>query len=82
LMRYKVTDKYSIDSGLLGPTEVKVMIALILVAEVVFPESVLYSAAVACVVLLIVNIKDTHKLLRLADDRDRAEKEVRYEKDH
>ncbi|MFO7721911.1 MAG: CDP-alcohol phosphatidyltransferase [Bacteroidales bacterium] len=74
LLRYKVTDRYSIDSGIVGPTEVKVILCLILIAETILAGSVLYSAAVACIILLGVNIHETRKVLRLADDRDIAEK--------
>lgn len=80
LLRYKVTDKYAIDSGLLGPTEVRVIICLILIAEVIFKGSIIYSGAIACLVLLIVNINDSHGLLQLANNRDIAEKELKQDK--
>ena len=75
LLRYKVTDKYSIDSGLFGPTETRVIISLILIFEVIFKGSIVYTAAFVCVVLLIVNIIGTLDLLKQADKRDKAEKE-------
>lgn len=77
LLRYKIIDKYSIDTGLLGPTEVRVVISLILVAEVFFSGSLIYTAALACIVLFIVNIIDTLELLKLADNRDISEKEIK-----
>lgn len=80
LLRYKVTDKYAIDSGLLGPTEVRVIICLILIAEVIFKGSIIYSGAIACLVLLIVNINDLHGLLQVANNRDIAEKELKQDK--
>src|SRR5690606_35251414 len=39
-LRYKITDQYTIDSGLVGPTEVRVLIAFILISEVVFPGTI------------------------------------------
>ncbi len=42
LIRYKVTDKYAIDSGKLGPTEARIIISLILIFEVIFKGSILY----------------------------------------
>jgi len=75
LLRYKITNKYSIDSGLFGPTEVRIVISIILVLEVVLKGSILYSAALACILLLITNIIDTNKLLKMANDRDIEEKE-------
>lgn len=75
LLRYKITDKYSIDTGLLGPTEVRVVISLILIAEVFFSGSLIYTAALACIALFMVNIIDTLGLLKMADNRDISEKE-------
>ena len=74
LIRYKVTGKYIIDSGLLGPTEVRIIISTILIAEVLFKDAILYSGIGACAVLLIVNIIETLKLLNQANDLDNAEK--------
>lgn len=70
LMRYKITGKYSIDSGIFGPTEVRIVISAIMVAEVLFPGSLIYSAVLIIVVLFLTNISDTRKLLRVADGMD------------
>jgi hypothetical protein len=75
LLRYKVTGKYTIDSGLFGPTEARVIISGILVTEVLFEGSIVYSALAACIILFIINIVDTRKLVSLANDRDLAEKQ-------
>lgn len=75
LMRYKITGKYSIDSGKFGPTEVRIIISLFMVAEVIIQGSIIYSAAIACVVLFIINILDTRKLLSVADEIDIRERE-------
>jgi len=82
LLRYKITDKYSIDNGLFGPTEVRVLISLILVLEVLVKDSIIYSGALACLMLLISNIIDTKKLLRLADARDLTEKEKKLKEEN
>jgi len=74
LLRYKITDKYSIDSGLFGPTEVRIFISLILVLEVFFEGSIVYSGGIICIMLFIANINDTRNLLRLADSRDITER--------
>lgn len=73
LMRYKITGRYSIDSGIFGPTEVRIAIAAILVAEVVLKDSIIYSSVVAVAIMLIININDTRRLLRAADSRDLSE---------
>lgn len=75
LVRYKATGKYTIDSGLVGPTEVRIIISVILVTEVLFKDSILFSAIIACAILFLVNFFDTLKLLRLANELDIKEKE-------
>ena len=76
-LRYKITDQYIIDAGLLGPTEVRIIIALILIAEVVFRGSIQISVIVICVALFIINCVDTRKLLKLGDKRDRHERRAK-----
>ncbi len=73
LMRYKITGSYSIDAGIVGPTEVRIVIAAIMVAEVLLPGSLQYSIGFVVIVLFIVNIGDTRKLLKIADGIDRKE---------
>jgi len=73
LMRYKITGRYSIDAGKMGPTEVRIVIAAIMIVEVIFQGSLKYSALIICVVMLIVNIMDTNRLLRTADEKDLEE---------
>jgi phosphatidylglycerophosphate synthase len=70
LMRYKITGKYSIDSGKIGPTEVRIVISAILVLEVIFKGSLNYSALIIVIVMLMVNIIDTRKLFKVADEMD------------
>ncbi|MVN23156.1 CDP-alcohol phosphatidyltransferase [Mucilaginibacter sp. HMF7410] len=72
-LRYKITDNYTIDSGLFGPTEVRILIALILVLEVAFPDSIKVCGLVMCLALFIIDLIDTNKLLKLGDMRDQAE---------
>lgn len=75
LIRYKITGKYSIDSGKLGPTEVRIAVGLIMIAEVLLPGSLNYSACFVVVVLFIVNVTDTTRLIRVADEIDRQERQ-------
>ncbi len=75
LIRYKITGKYSIDSGKLGPTEVRIIVGLIMIAEVLLPGSLNYSSCFAVVVLFLVNIIDTRHLLRVADEIDKQEQQ-------
>jgi len=70
-LRYKITNEYSIDSGFVGPTELRFIIAFILIIEVLFPGSITYSAGLITVLLVIINIVDSIKLLKLGDLRDK-----------
>jgi len=77
LIRYRITNEYSIDSGIMSPTEVRIIVSAILVVEVIWPGSMQYVSVVLCVVLLVVNILDSYKLLGIADRKDQEEKNVR-----
>jgi hypothetical protein len=71
LMRYKLTGNYSIDSGKLGPTEARIVVAIIMVVEVFVQGSIVYSVLLAFILLLVINIRDTLKLLDLGDSIDK-----------
>jgi phosphatidylglycerophosphate synthase len=73
-LRYKITNIYTIDAGLVGPTEVRVIIALIILIEILFVNTMQYFTGIICVILFIINYIDTRKLLKLGDERDAAEK--------
>lgn len=74
-LRYKITGFYQIDSGYLGPTELRVIISLILIIETVIIGSITYFAIAVSILLLIINIIDTLKLLKAGDAKDKEEKE-------
>jgi phosphatidylglycerophosphate synthase len=74
LTRYRLTGQYVIDSGKMGPTEVRLIISAMMITEVLLPGSLYYMAAIVVTVLFLVNIMDTIKLLRIADEIDRQEK--------
>ena len=71
-LRYKVTDKYSIDSGLLGPTEVRIILAILFCMDFFIPGSIHWIGLAVSIVLLLSFISDFRKLLALADERDIA----------
>ncbi|SDD83684.1 CDP-alcohol phosphatidyltransferase family protein [Pedobacter soli] len=73
LLRYKITGNYRIDTGHLGPTELRVIISLILLAESLIPGIIGYFAIAICALLLIINTVDTQKLLKEGDARDNTE---------
>lgn len=74
LLRYKITGNYSIDAGILGPTEVRVLISIFMILEVIFNGSFLYLAAIAVIILFVSNIWEFKKLSKMADQRDREER--------
>lgn len=69
-LRYKVTDKYSIDSGLLGPTEVRIILAALFCSEVLFTGSIHWFGLLISVILLVSFLADFRELLAVADARD------------
>ena len=73
-LRYLVTGKYSIDSGIVGPTELRVVLMAIIAGEYFFPGSIYYSVIVACAILVFTNLTDTRKVLKAGDERDAKER--------
>ncbi|MDB5119134.1 MAG: CDP-alcohol phosphatidyltransferase [Sphingobacteriales bacterium] len=73
-IRYKITNSYTIDSGLVGPTEIRIIISMILVCEVLFKGTIMYFSALITVVLFIINIIESRKLLEAGDLRDKDER--------
>lgn len=76
-LRYRITDKYTIDAGLLGPTEIRVIICLVLLLEVLVKGSIDYSVLGICIILFFINVGDTKKLLTLGDMKDKEEKQAK-----
>ncbi|TKC08837.1 CDP-alcohol phosphatidyltransferase family protein [Pedobacter frigoris] len=81
-LRYKITDIYSIDSGLAGPTEIRIILAIMLILEAYFGHIIEYFACFLCAVLVAINLIDTRKLLKLGDIRDNAEREEKLTKNN
>jgi phosphatidylglycerophosphate synthase len=74
LMRYKITGNYSIDAGILGPTEARIIISCLMVLEVLLPGSIKYSALFVVILVFVTNIIDTRRLLKISDDIDEKSK--------
>ena len=73
-LRYKIGGQYSIDSGIFGPTEVRLLLAAIITFEVFVPGTIQYLASAACLFILFSNFAETRKLLILADKRDKEDR--------
>ncbi len=78
-LKYKITDKYSIDPGPIGPTEVRIILCLIIIAEWYFGNILIYFSTIGNVLFLIINVVDTFKLLKLGNERDVEEKRLKAE---
>ena len=81
-LRYKVTDKYSIDSGLLGPTEVRIILASLFCLDYFVPGSIHWIGLGVSFVLLVAFVSDFFKLLDSANDRDAALREEQQAKEN
>lgn len=73
-LRYKITDKYTIDAGIVGPTEIRVVVSAIILIEMFFFNTIHFFVIAICAILLVINIVDTKKLLKLGDLRDEEER--------
>jgi phosphatidylglycerophosphate synthase len=71
-LRYKIGGQYSIDSGIFGPTEVRLLLATIITFEVIVPGSIQYLATASCLFLLISNLAESRRLFSIADEQDKA----------
>jgi phosphatidylglycerophosphate synthase len=74
LIRYKITNKFIIESGVIGPAELKVLVAFVFLLEALVPGSITYCVMGMCFILFIMNIIETNKLLDSADALDKIEK--------
>jgi len=78
-LRYRITDKYSIDPGPVGPTEVRILLCLVIIAEWYFGQVLVYFSTIGNIGFLLINLVDTYKLLQLGNERDAAEKRLKEE---
>lgn len=78
-LKYKITDKYSIDPGPIGPTEVRILLCLVIIAEWYFGNVLIYFSTIGNLIFLIINLVDTYKLLQFGNARDAEEKRLKAE---
>jgi len=76
LLRYKISDKYQIDSNALGPTELRIILASVLILEIFIPHALITFGAVGSVLLILINTKDMIGVLQSGDERDYHEKQA------
>ncbi len=73
LMKYKITGTYAIDSGLLGPTELRVGICLILLACMFYPQIFVFFAIAIVTIVTVIDLIEFRNVLKLGDERDRLD---------
>ncbi len=76
-LKYKITDKYSIDPGPIGPTEVRILLCLVIITEWYFGNILIYFSTIGNILFLLINIVDTFKLLKAGNERDAQEKKLK-----
>lgn len=74
LLRYKIADKYVIDTHLIGPTELRIIISAFMIGELLLPGVLWKFALVGSILLMIINFLDSLKIFELGDQRDIKEK--------
>jgi hypothetical protein len=74
LLRYKITNQYLIDTFKLGPTELRLLLAAVLLIEIFRRDTLLQFGLVGSLLLIIFNLVESYKVLKLANQKDREEK--------
>lgn len=77
LLRYKVTDKYTIDTFFFGPTEVRILLSLVLLVEIFRTNTLFQFGLIGSLLLVTFNLFESYKVLKHADQRDREENQSR-----
>ena len=77
LLRYKITNAYTIDSFYLGPTELRIMVALVLLVEIFRADTLLQFGLAGSLLLIVFNLIESYKVLRLGNQKDREEKSLK-----
>lgn len=74
LLEYKINNQYVIDKAQLGPTELRIIICLVLLVEIYVSNALLVFAGVGSVALLTLNLLHTRSVLMEGDKLDVKEK--------
>lgn len=80
LLKFSLTVTYSIDAGLVGPTELRIITCLMFMLQLVLPGTLLVFAFVAPAALMVVNYLELKKVLKLGDAKDKEEMALKAEK--
>ncbi len=73
LMKYKITGTYAIDSGLLGPTEMRIAICGILLISMFYPNVLIVFACGLVAIVTVIDFVEFKNVLKLGDQHDKEE---------
>jgi len=79
LLKYKITNKYTIDTNLMGPTELRIIICIFILLEYFVDDILMIFGAVGSIILALINISDLVAILKEGnklDDKERLEKRL------
>ena len=74
LLEYKINNQYIIDKAYLGPTELRILICIVLLIEIYVVNTLLVFAGVGSIVLLTLNLLHSRSVLIEGDKLDLHEK--------
>lgn len=70
LIQYKINNIYVIDKSIFGPTELRILICIFILAEIWIPNSLIVFTGAASLLLMILNTKEFLYVLKEGDQRD------------
>jgi len=76
LIQYKINNQYIIDKASMGPTELRIIISIILLIEIFVPYTLIAFSAIASIGMLVLNAKESLHILNEGDFRDKVEKQA------
>jgi hypothetical protein len=74
LLRYKITNQYSIDTGMVGPTELRIGISVMLILGMINMLALVVVASCVILAVYIVNFYEFYMVLRYGDRKDKEER--------
>jgi hypothetical protein len=80
LLRYKITDTYTIDTNLMGPTELRIIICIFLIIEYFVPYTLIAFGLGGSLILSYFNSSDLINILKEGNKRDALEKAEKLSK--
>lgn len=77
LIQYKIKNRYEIDKAKLGPTELRILVCLVLLLEMFIPYALVSFAGLASVVMIYLNFRESLHIMKEGDFRDMVERRAK-----